>query len=170
MSEAWYRIGTARTLQITRASAALFGVFCRVPMFDLVSQNTQISTMDKAMTTASQRMALIASNLANIDTPGYRTRDFDFNTALKRELGRLDGNTLPMARTQPGHMDGTSSSPSPSPSDPIRPSWERNDGNDVNLDRETTLLARTQSNYQLASSFAQTELRKIYQLIREGSK
>ena len=60
-------------------------------------------------------------------------------------------------------------SPSLPPSaDPIRPNWERNDGNDVSLDRENVALARTQSAYTLSASFAQQELRKIYQLIRDG--
>lgn len=40
----------------------------------------------------------------------------------------------------------------------------------MNLDRETTLLARTQSAYSLSASFAQTELRKLYQVIRDGSR
>ncbi|HQL48670.1 MAG TPA: flagellar basal body rod protein FlgB [Holophaga sp.] len=139
-------------------------------MFDLVSSNRMIATMDRSMTLASQRMALIASNLANIDTPGYRTRDFSFQDALKQELGRIDGNALPMARTHEGHL---APAPDPSPaaaSGSLRPAWERNDGNDVNLDRETTLLARTQSAYSLSASFAQTELRKLYQVIRDGSR
>lgn len=139
-------------------------------MFDLVSSNRMISAMDRSMTLASQRMGLIASNLANIDTPGYRTRDFSFQEALKQELGRMDGNGLPMTRTHLGHLaPAPDLSPSAS-SGPLRPAWERNDGNDVNLDRETTLLARTQSAYSLSAGFAQTELRKLYQVIRDGSR
>lgn len=139
-------------------------------MFDLVSSNRMIATMDRSMSLASQRMGLIASNLANIDTPGYRTRDFSFQDALKQELGRIDGNALPMARTHAGHLAPTPDLAAASATDPLRPAWERNDGNDVNLDRETTLLARTQSAYSLSASFAQTELRKLYQVIRDGSR
>lgn len=139
-------------------------------MFDLVSSNRMIATMDRSMSLASQRMGLIASNLANIDTPGYRTRDFSFQDALKQELGRIDGNTLPMARTHAGHLAPAPDIAASSSTDPLRPAWERNDGNDVNLDRETTLLARTQSAYSLSASFAQTELRKLYQVIRDGSR
>ena len=55
-------------------------------MFDLVSANTMIQSMDRSMGLATQRMSLIAANLANIDTPGYRTQDFNFNVALKNAL------------------------------------------------------------------------------------
>lgn len=139
-------------------------------MFDLLSTNPMISTMDKSMTLASQRMGLIASNLANIDTPGYHTRDFDFQAALKQELDRTEGASMPVARTHSMHFPSTPSASQPSSSDPIRPSYERNDGNDVNLDRENMLLAKTQSTYQLSSNFAQTELRRIYQAIRDSAK
>ena len=43
-------------------------------MFDLTSGNRMIQTMDTSLTLASKRQAFIASNLANLDTPGYRTR------------------------------------------------------------------------------------------------
>ena len=49
-----------------------------------------------------------------------------------------------------------------------RPAYERNDGNDVNLDQENMKLMRAQATYQLASNFAQTAVRKILQTIRDG--
>ncbi len=137
-------------------------------MFDLISVNPMIQTMDRTMGLAAKRMGLIASNLANIDTPGYRTQDFNFNAALKNELAKLDGNQMPIAQTRPGHFPITTTAPLPPLADPVRPNWERNDGNDVNLDRENAALARTQQTYQFSSSFTQQELRKIYQLIRDG--
>ena len=137
-------------------------------MFDLVSSNPIIQTMDQSMTLATRRMALVASNMANIDTPGYHTQDFDFNGALKNELAKLDGNQLPMARTDPMHFPTQSSASLPPSTNEIRPNYERNDGNDVSLDRESLVLAQTQINYQLSSNFAQLELRKIRQMIRDA--
>lgn len=135
-------------------------------MFDLVSTNPLIQSMDRSMTLATRRAELIASNMANIDTPGYRTQDFDFHQALKTELTRLDGGSMGLARTHAGHMGPTSSSSLPPSQDPLTPSYERNDGNDVSLDREAALLARTQQTYQLSSQIAQTELRKIISLLK----
>jgi flagellar basal-body rod protein FlgB len=137
-------------------------------MFDLISNNPMMQAMDQSMGLATRRMALIASNMANIDTPGYHTQDFNFEGALKNELAKLDGNQLPMARTNPMHFPITSSAALPPPTDEIRPNYERNDGNDVNLDRESLMLARTQNAFTLSSNFAQLELRKIHQMIRDA--
>ncbi len=137
-------------------------------MFDLVSSSPMIQTADHSMTLATRRMALIASNMANIDTPGYHTQDFDFSKALKNELAKLDGSQMPLTRTHPKHFPITTEGALPPPTDEVRPNYERNDGNDVSLDRESQNLARTQNAYQLSSNFAQLELRKIRQLIRDG--
>jgi flagellar basal-body rod protein FlgB len=138
-------------------------------MFDLTSGNGMIQSMDSALTLASKRQTLIASNLANLDTPGYRTRDFSFEGALK---SALDGQFSPysMKTTHPLHLQGSGGGALPPTTDPLLPSAERNDGNDVSLDRENMLLARTQTHYQTASTFMQVELRKLYAMIREGSR
>jgi flagellar basal-body rod protein FlgB len=137
-------------------------------MFDLTQGNGMIQTMDRSLSLASRRQTLIASNLANLDTPGYRTRDFSFEGALK---AALSGHNSPSSLrvTQPGHLQGSTSDTLPPTTDSLRPSSERNDGNDVSLDRENMLLARTQTNYQMASTFMQVELRKLYSMIREAS-
>ncbi len=136
-------------------------------MFDLISGNGMIQTMDRGLTLASRRQTLIASNLANLDTPGYRTRDFSFEGAMKSALA---GQTSPngLQTTHPMHLQGSTGGSFPPTTDALRPSSERNDGNDVSLDRENMLLARTQSTYQNASTFMQVELRKLYSLIRES--
>jgi flagellar basal body rod protein FlgB len=66
------------------------------------------------------------------------------------------------------HLQGTSSGSFPPSTDALRPSAERNDGNDVSLDRENMLLTRTQTTYTAASTFMQVELRKLYSLIRDA--
>jgi flagellar basal-body rod protein FlgB len=67
------------------------------------------------------------------------------------------------------HLQGSTSSSLPPSTDALQPSSERNDGNDVSLDRENMLLTRTQTNYQTASTFMQVELRKLYSVIKEAS-
>lgn len=136
-------------------------------MFDLTSGNGMIQTMDRGLTLASRRQTLIASNLANLDTPGYRTRDFSFEGAMK---AALSGQTSPssLQATHPMHLQGSGNASLPPTTDALRPNAERNDGNDVSLDRENMLLSRTQGNYQVASTFMQVELRKLYSLIREA--
>ena len=142
-------------------------------MFDLTKHNGMIGLMDASLGLASRRQALIASNLANVDTPQYRTRDFSFEGALKGALEAQEGQHSPTTSlrvTHPMHLGASASVALPPTEDPIRPNYERNDGNDVSLDRENLLLARTQQNYQYASQFMQSELRKLYLAIREGGK
>jgi flagellar basal-body rod protein FlgB len=136
-------------------------------MYDFLSKNSMLNLADKAMGLAVRRQALVASNLANLDTPGYRTQDLDFGQALKSALGQTEGQSLPMARTSAMHMAGTADS-CVSITHPGRPTSERNDGNDVSLDRESMLLARTQSNYQVAAVLAQGEVKKLKQAISES--
>jgi flagellar basal-body rod protein FlgB len=137
-------------------------------MFDMTSGNAMIQSMDVGMTLASQRQTLIASNLANLDTPGYRTRDFSFEKAMREATTRQTSPTN-LNTTHPMHLQASPSFSLPSSTDALQPNAERNDGNDVSLDRENMLLSRTQGNYQTASTFMQVELRKLYSIIKEAS-
>lgn len=136
-------------------------------MFDLTSGNGMIQAMDRGLTLASKRQTLIASNLANLDTPGYRTRDFSFEGAMKAALSEQKSPNA-LATTHPMHLQASSSATLPPSTDALQPNAERNDGNDVNLDRENMLLSRTQTAYQTASTLMQVELRKLYSMIREA--
>jgi flagellar basal-body rod protein FlgB len=137
-------------------------------MFDLVSSNRMIQMMDRSMTLASRRATLIASNLANIDTPGYKTQDFSFQEAFRQEMEALDRQFSPSGASS--SFPGSGRATTPTPGHPEDLPYERNDANDVNLDRETMNLARTQATYQFSSALAQSELRRLLGAIREGAK
>jgi flagellar basal-body rod protein FlgB len=100
---------------------------------------------------AAFRQKLIASNLANVDTPGYRTRDINFQAEMHRAANRL-GLEAPPPRVfeVPGLI-------------------ERPDGNNVNLDRESLLLARTQLQFRLGVELLRQEFQRISVAIKEGS-
>src|SRR5215472_1817073 len=93
--------------------------------------------LERYMDLLSVRQKLVASNIANVDTPGFRTRDIDFQAEFQSALGG-----------EP-RVTGVSGLPA------------RNDGNDVNLDRESRLLAENALRFQVASSLMRTELRKV---------
>lgn len=143
-------------------------------MFDLVSSNYMLQMMDRSMTLSTRRMTLIAGNLANIDTPNYHAKDFSFEDAFKRSMADLDRQFSPSSPSTPSFFP-TSSAPSIPASDPAsdpvaNPAYERNDLNDVNLDQQTMLLAKTQNLYQLSSNFAQLELRRVLGAVRDAGK
>jgi flagellar basal-body rod protein FlgB len=90
--------------------------------------------------TARQRVT--ASNIANVDTPGYQTKDIDFASALSAASG-------PPAVHDVGNL-------------PVKP-----DGNNVNLDREARNLAETGLRFQAASQFLQTQIRNTRTAMQE---
>ena len=108
-------------------------------MFDRVADS-----VERYMSLLSERQKLVASNLANIDTPGYKTRDIDFHLEF---LSQIEGSK-------------------PTTIEPDLPS--RNDGNNVSLDRETRLLAETGIRFQMASLMARNQLKQMRQAIQEG--
>ncbi|MBL8211675.1 MAG: flagellar biosynthesis protein FlgB [Bryobacterales bacterium] len=95
------------------------------------------------------RQKLVASNLANLDTPGYKTRDIDFQYEL---LSRI--------------ADGSKEENAPQVVEPDLPA--RNDGNNVNLDRETRMLAENSIRFQMASLMARGEIKRVRAAIEEG--
>jgi flagellar basal-body rod protein FlgB len=118
-----------------------------------------LSILESYLKLAGNREQLISANMANIDTPGYHTRDIDFQRELSRAISAplmqtADGNgtvqLLPVIRQVPGLM-------------------ERPDGNDVNLDREGLLMAETQLQYELGIQLVKSEFHSTLSAINGGS-
>src|SRR6202007_2234356 len=97
------------------------------------------------MNLLSARQKLVASNIANLDTPGYKTKDIDFQFEF---LSQLEGGS-PNTVEPPGLT-------------------VKNDGNNVSLDRETRLLSENALRFNLASSLMKTQLKLISAAIEEG--
>jgi flagellar basal-body rod protein FlgB len=121
---------------------------------------TQINAASRFLDVLAFRNQLIASNMANIDTPGYHTVDVDFRQELERAqsgAGDNDGG---------GEMDYASFSPLVKQ---VRGLMERPDGNNVSLDRESLLLADVQLRYNTAIQLLRAEFHRISSAIHEGS-
>jgi flagellar basal-body rod protein FlgB len=101
--------------------------------------------LEGALDGLSQRESLIASNLANIDTPGYRPQSIDFESALRAEIDRQTGG---LASTTPGSM----------PAAQAFDGGQRNDGNTVDLESEMTALIETQLRYGAVSELVTGKL------------
>lgn len=99
----------------------------------------------------ADRQQLVASNMANIDTPGYHTKDVNFQTAMQRVMN--DGNDA--------HLENATSEVVGLP--------ERPDGNNVNIDRESMLLAQSQLQYQMGVQLIKAEFHRLLTAIKEGN-
>ena len=100
--------------------------------------------LERYMDLLSARQKLVASNIANADTPGYHARDIDFQAELRSAAG-----APPHAIETPG----------------LR---VKNDGNNVSLDREARLLSETALRFSVASSLLRTQIRTMRSAIQEG--
>ena len=100
--------------------------------------------MEQYMTLLSTRQKLVASNIANVDTPGYKTKDVDFQFEF---LSRVDGAA-------------------PRVVEPELPS--KNDGNNVSIDREARLLSENALRFNVASQLWRNKLRMLRNAVQDG--
>ncbi len=99
----------------------------------------------------NDRQQMVVSNMANIDTPGYHTKDIDFKSAMQQVVNY--GGT---AQMEPASRE-LSGLP------------ERPDGNNVNIDRESMMLSETQLQYLMGVELIKAEFHKLLTAIKEGS-
>lgn len=91
------------------------------------------------------RQKLVASNIANADTPGYKTRDVDFQF----EFMSLTRGATPNVVEAPGLET-------------------KNDGNNVSIDRESRLLSETALRFGLATNLVRNQIQMVRSAIKEG--
>ncbi|EQB31983.1 flagellar basal body rod protein FlgB [Sphingobium ummariense] len=107
----------------------------------------------KALALRSQRLSLLASNIANASTPGYKARDIDFDAALKE------------ATAQAGSQGGVQKAVDDAMGFrvPLQPSL---DGNTVELSTEQTLFAENAVKYRTTLSFLEGRLNTITRALK----
>jgi len=99
----------------------------------------------------TERQQLIVSNMANVDTPGYHTKDLDFQAAMQQAM--KEGSD---AQLEPASVE-------------VVGLPERPDGNNVNIDRESLALSQTQLQYQLGVQLVKSQFHTMFVAIKEGS-
>ncbi|MBV4366171.1 flagellar basal body rod protein FlgB [Erwinia sp. BNK-24-b] len=104
----------------------------------------------EALNLRAQRQEILASNIANADTPGYQARDIDFASQLSKvmEQGRAQGTGMSLATTSSRHIAAQSAEPSSADLMYRVPSQPSLDGNTVDMDRERTEFADNSLKYQ----------------------
>jgi flagellar basal-body rod protein FlgB len=93
----------------------------------------------------SARQKLVASNIANVDTPGYKTKDIDFQF----EFMSLARDAHPNAVDAQGLVI-------------------KSDGNNVSMDREARLLSENALRFNLATNLMKSQVKLINSAIQEG--
>jgi flagellar basal-body rod protein FlgB len=108
-----------------------------VPIFD----NTQLA-LERAISGASMRHEVLANNLANAETPGFQRSDVDFHTALSQAMKTGDPARIENATFQTQRENQTL----------------RADGNGVDVDVESSNLAKNSLEYDALISVARARI------------
>ena len=118
-----------------------------------------IRGLGRVLDRSAFRHQVISANLANVDTPGYRTRDIrEFAGEIERAMAGGDeplfagqlASFSPVARTVHGLL-------------------ERPDGNNVSVERESLLLAQNQLRFEAGVQFLKAEFHRLSTAINGGS-
>jgi len=122
----------------------------------------------QALNLRSQRTELLAANLANADTPGYRARDIDFKSAMAQASARVDARAggaatgVQLQTTSAAHIGPKTINGSPAPElkyrTPLAPSL---DGNTVDAQLEQAAFAENTVRYQATLSFLSSKFRGL---------
>ncbi len=131
--------------------------------------NSQIDLISKVMDMQLQRQNVIASNLANIETPNYKPRELEFEEELQKALGFDMRGTV--ATTTPGHMPATFSA------ETFSPEWFKQfkprqiHGEDrVNLDKEMAKHAKNQLHYTALTQIQTKNFEGLATLIQDAKQ
>ena len=106
----------------------------------------------QALSLRSERQRLIASNIANADTPGYVAREMNFAQALKEATG-AGQPAAKLAASQPGHIAAGASGGTFSTLSYAAPSQTNLDRNTVDMDRERASFADNTVKYEATLRF-----------------
>jgi flagellar basal-body rod protein FlgB len=136
-------------------------------MTDLLFSDPSYQVAKLALQGLAQRNEVIAQNIANVDTPGYRALEADFESTLRRAMQK-DGN-LPLKNTRENHMQGSETDFTRF----IQISQKsggtlRADGNNVDIDQELASQTETGLRYQAISQVVSKKL-NLLKSISQGN-
>ena len=103
----------------------------------------------------SEQMKLTAGNMANVDTPGYKTQGFDFEQEFARQLRQTGADDASATQTASQDVDGLVTRP---------------DGNNVSMDREGIQLAKSQLQFKLGVELLKHEYSSVMSAIHAEAR
>ena len=125
--------------------------------------NRLTDTLDfhsQALALRSERQRLLASNIANADTPGYVAREMNFAQALRQATGARPAARM-LATSQPGHIGGGAVGAASAELAYATPSQTNLDRNTVDMDRERAAFADNTVRYEATLRFINGQVRTL---------
>lgn len=124
-----------------------------------------MSLHSRAISLREQRQQVLASNIANADTPNYKARDFDFTAALKSAMAGNATASEP-ATTSSRHLGMKNSGATQAPAlyrASVQPSV---DGNTVDMDVERAQFADNAVRYEASLNFLSSQIKTLLSAIQ----
>lgn len=129
--------------------------------FDL---DSAMGIHEQALYLRARRGGVLASNLANADTPNYKAQDLDFQSALRSAAGLSDGDAIQMSTTHASHQGGRMNAGGEALYRvPTQPSL---DGNTVDAQIEKVKFAENALQYQASLQFLGAKIRNLMLAIK----
>lgn len=127
-----------------------------------------LSFNEASLNLRAQRQQLLASNIANADTPNYQARDIDFSSALKNALSQNGdaASVTGLAKTDVAHLSGKADGLGGVPL-LYRPVQQGSiDGNTVDMDVERTQFADNAIRYEAGLTMISAQIKKMLTVIQ----
>ena len=133
----------------------------------MLGNSLTTALLQKALDGTWQRQRAISNNIANHETPGYKSQRVSFEQDLQREVSKLQGSMKSVEDRRQGlnrieALDIKEYT--------IRKTSERADGNNVNLDAENIDMAKVQIQYQYLTREMTDMFARLRYAISEGKK
>ncbi len=120
-----------------------------------------LSVLSQAMNLRTQRHQVLASNIANADTPNYKARDFNFDAAMKNAMaGRQQAGGIGLDRTAAGHIAGGNLAGLAN-LQYRKETQSAVDGNTVDMDVERSQIAENAMQYQILTQLISEKFKGI---------
>ena len=134
-------------------------------MIDRIDQ--QMDTLRSAANLRAYRQQLLASNIANADTPNYKARDIDFQATLDKASAQRGGD-LALATTSTRHLTAMAGDGAPGGARVMDLSEYQSavDGNTVNMDVERSAFAENAVHLEATLTFIREKLRGLQSAIQ----
>ncbi len=128
--------------------------------------DNSLSFYQGAINLQAHRQQMLASNIANADTPHYKARDIDFRAALTDALNSERRGPLALAATSQRHLAGQGAATPFDAYSGYRTEWQSSvDGNTVNMDVERAAYAENSIHYEASLSFINSLLQGMQRAI-----
>jgi flagellar basal-body rod protein FlgB len=121
-----------------------------------------------ALRLREQRQQVLASNIANADTPNYKARDFNFNQALQGALAQSSSSSTELTKTSPAHLPGLNEANLGGAQLQYRAVKQGSvDGNTVDMDTERNQFADNALRYEASLTMITGQIKNLLAVIQE---